>query len=119
MLVPHLYLNGKCEEAIAQYVRAFGTEVKAILPHPGEDHKSVMHAEITIHGQRVMLNDYDYGSPTLVVIFDSEEELRKSYEVMGEESQTLSPMQATSYTSCQVEFVDKYGVKWGFMVGTP
>ena len=33
MLVPHLYLNGKCEEAISQYVKAFGAEVKVLIRH--------------------------------------------------------------------------------------
>jgi len=118
MLVPHLYLNGKCEEAISQYIKAFGAEVKVMIPYPEEEHKKgVRHSEIYIHGQRMMLNDTDFGAPTLVVIYNNAEDLKKSYEIMKEGSQTIAPMQATDYTPCAVEFLDKFGVKWGFMVG--
>lgn len=85
MLVPHLYLNGKCEEAISQYVKAFGAEVKVLIRHSeDEPQKGILHAEIYIHGQRVMLNDiggnndYTQRAPTeLVVIYDSVEDLKK------------------------------------------
>jgi len=125
MLVPHLYLNGKCEEAISQYVKAFGAEVKVLIRHSeDEPQKGILHAEIYIHGQRVMLNDigrnndYTQRAPTeLVVIYDSVEDLRNSYEIMREGSQTISPMEATFYSACVVEFWDTFGIPWGFMVG--
>jgi PhnB protein len=124
MLVPHLYLNGRCEEAISIYVKAFGAEVKVLIPQPeNSPQKGVMHAEIYIHGQRVMLNDvqgkidYTRGTQELVVIFNSTEDLKKSYEIIKEGSRTLSPMQATDYSPCVVEFWDKFGIPWGFMVG--
>jgi len=125
MLVPHLYLNGKCEEAISQYVKAFGAEVKVLIRHSeDEPQKGILHAEIYIHGQRVMLNDiggnndYTQRAPTeLVVIYDSVEDLKNSYEIMKEGSQTISPMEATFYSPCVVEFWDRFGIPWGFMVG--
>ncbi len=125
MLVPHLYLNGKCEEAIAQYVKAFGAEVKVLIRHDeNEPEKGIMHAELYIHGQRVMLNDIgansnDTGrSPVeLIVIYDTVEDLKNAYEIMKEGSQTISPMEETSYSPCVVEFRDRFGVPWGFMVG--
>jgi PhnB protein len=125
MLVPHLYLNGRCEEAISLYVKAFNAEVKVFIPFPeNEPQKGVLHSEIYIHGQRIMLNDVhgniDYpqrGTLELVVIYDNIEELKISYEIMKEGSHTLSPMQATDYSPCVVEFWDKFGIPWGFMVG--
>jgi PhnB protein len=85
--------------------------------------KGVLHAEIYIHGQRVMLNDVPgeiilkRGTQELVAIFDDTEELKKSYEIMKEGSKILSPMQAIDYSPCVVEFWDRFGVLWGFMVG--
>ena len=68
----HLYFNGRCQEAIAQYVKAFGAEVKDVIPYPEEEHKKgVLHSEIFIHGQRVMMNDEAFGHPDMVVIFQS------------------------------------------------
>jgi len=50
-----------------------------------------MHSEIYIHGQRIMLNDYgwnyDYKKREAVqlgLIYDSEENLKNSYEIMKE-----------------------------------
>jgi len=125
MIVPHLYLNGRCEEAISQYVKAFGAEVKVLIRFPeNEPQKGVLHSELYIHGQRIMLNDVhgnsDYpqrGTLELVVIYDNIEELKNSHEIMKEGSHTLSPMQATDYSPCVVEFWDKFGILWGFMVG--
>ena len=125
MLVPHLYLNGRCEEAISLYVKAFGAELKVFVPQPeNAPEKGVIHSEIYIHGQRVMLNDVSgkidkkqRGTLALVVIFETTEELKKSYEIMKEGSHILSPMQSTGYSPCVVEFWDKFGIHWGFMVG--
>jgi PhnB protein len=124
MLVPHLYLNGRCEEAIAQYIKAFSAEVKVLLRNSENDPlKGVMHSEIYIHGQRMMLNDvngkidYTRGTQELVVIFDTTEDLKKSYKVLKEGSRTLSPMEETFYSPCVVEFWDKFGILWAFMVG--
>jgi len=125
MLVPHLYFNGKSEEAIDQYVRAFGAEVKLLLHNSGgEPEKGVMHAEISIHGQRIMLNDVGTGGGytrrvpvELVVIYDNAADLEKSYEIMKKGSRTISPMEATPYSPCVVEFWDRFGIPWAFMVG--
>ena len=117
MLVPHLYLNGRCQEAITRYVEAFGAEVKDVITYPeAENKKGVMHSEILIHGQRVMMNDNDFGPPDLIVIYDSKEDLMHSFEIMKEGGNITAPMQKTDYSSCVVGFSDKFGVKWGFMV---
>jgi len=118
MLVPHLYLSGRCEEAIDQYVKAFGAEVKVVIPYPEEEHKKgIRHSEIYIHGQRIMMNDEDLGPPDMVVIYDNQEDLMHTYEIMKEEGQVTAPMIETDYSPCVVGLRDKFGVKWGFMVG--
>ena len=118
MLVPHLYFNGKSEEAIAQYVKAFGAEVKVLLRHSeDEPQKGVLHAEIDIHGQRIMLNDNDLGPPALVVIYNNEEELMCTYEILKEGGQVTAEMIETDYSPCVVGFRDRFGIDWAFMVG--
>ena len=118
-LVPHLYLDGKCREAISQYVKAFGTEVKEIIYNSeNEPEKGVMHSEIYIHGQRIMLNDGD-SQPGLVVIYDNKEELMNSYEIMKEGGQTTAPMMETSYSPCTVGICDRFGINWVLMVINP
>ncbi len=118
MLVPHIYFNGRCKEAIDQYIRAFGAEVKANIPYPEEENKrGIMHSEISIHGQRVMMNDENLGTPDLIVIYKNKEELLKSYEIMKEGGEVTAPMIETDYSPCVVGLTDRFGVKWGLMVG--
>ena len=124
MLVPHLYLNGKCEEAITLYVKALGAEVRPLLYNDENNpEKGVMHAEIYMHGQRVMCNDVSAdnvdtgrGTVELVLIYDSVAELKNAYEIMKEGSRTISPMEETFYSPCVVEFRDRFDIPWAFMV---
>ena len=124
MLVPHLYLNGKCEETITLYVKALGAEVRLLLYNDENNpEKGVMHAEIYMHGQRVMCNDVSAdnvdtgrGTVELVLIYDSVAELKNAYEIMKEGSRTISPMEETFYSPCVVEFRDRFDIPWAFMV---
>lgn len=125
MLVPHLCFRGDCEEAIKLYEKAFDTKVDHILFNnelvPGNT--GIAHAEMYIHGQRVMLNDR-FGrterdtnvAVQMIVIFKTEDELLKSYEIMKENSFTVDPLQKAFYSPLVVLFIDVFGVQWGFMV---
>ncbi len=124
MLVPQLYLNGNCGPAIALYTKAFNTDTDSIMFDPEKEPGTfVIHAEMHILGQRVMLSDYGGtapGSPEStmewVAIFESEEALREAYLIMNEESTTITPIGSVSFSSCMVQFVDKFGVRWCFML---
>ncbi len=124
MLIPHLHLNGRCREALAFYEKAFFTKTDLIqYISDTQPEKGVVHAEIHIHGQRVMLNDRGGNKDFLiesgmqmVVIFGSVKELKDTYQLMGEDSITIDPIQETFYSPCVVGFLDKFGVRWSFMV---
>ncbi len=119
MLVTHVYLNGKCKEAIEMYVKAFGATIDTIIEEPNEENNAIIHAEISIHGQRLMLNDnesLDSGGYQLSVKFQNEDDLNKAYAIMKEDSITIAPMHTTDYSTCVVRFVDKFNVRWAFWV---
>jgi uncharacterized glyoxalase superfamily protein PhnB len=76
-----------------------------------------------IHGQKVFLNDRfgnkDKSSDVavhLIIMFKSTEELLVCYEIMKLDSFTIDPMAELPYSKLAVQFIDKYGVQWGFMV---
>lgn len=123
VLIPHLHLGGRCQEALSFYARALNASVDCVLL--SEDGR-VEHAEMTVHGQRVMLNDR-CGSPEppvmgalhLIVLFDSVEELKDCYERMKPGSTLIDPLVSTGYSPLTVGFFDRYGVWWGFMVSEP
>jgi len=117
MLVPHFFLGGRCEETIAQYVKAFGAEVEEVIPYPEEEHKKgVMHSEISIHGQKIMMNDENLGPPALVIIYENMEDLMHSFEIMKEGGEVTAPMIETDYSPCVVGLRDRFGIDWAFMV---
>lgn len=124
MLIPHLHFHGECYRAIQSYVEAFDATINDIVFIDKEEpEKGVLHAEISIHCQRVMLNDnrsdncfVDFPFAQLVVVFEHEKELKYAFDILKDEEKVVSPMRAADFSACTVGFWDKYGIRWGFMV---
>ncbi|APB70279.1 VOC family protein [Paenibacillus polymyxa] len=124
MLVPQLYLNGKCQEAIETYKKAFNSETNSIMfDSEKEPEKFVIHAEMHILGTRIMLSDFGGtkeltadSTMEIVAIFENEEILREAYQIMNEDSKIITPIGPIFFSSCLVSFIDKFGVRWCFMV---
>ena len=129
LLIPHLHFNGRCLEAIEFYERVFNTKVEKVILSDDESNirvqKNVSHAVMKIHGQKIFLNDRfsnesnSHGTSIhLIVMFESEDELLKSYKIISENSIIIDPLQSLSYSSLFVQFVDKFAIQWGFMIGS-
>lgn len=122
MLVPHLHFCGDCAEAIALYEKAFDTKTD-VLFNSGDADGTIGHAEMRIHGSRVMLNDR-FGNKdkstdcaaAMVVIFESPTELLACYEIMKPGGFVIDPPEELSYSKLGLQFMDRFGVQWGFMV---
>lgn len=128
MLIPHLHFCGNCEEAIAIYEKAFHTKAESIVynrdyaPDEYPDDNRIAHAVMNIHGQKVFLNDR-FGNKDkslncavhLIVMFKSVEELLACYEFFKEGSTIIDPFTKLPYSELAGNFVDKFGVQWGFM----
>ena len=128
MLIPHLHFCDNCKEAIAIYEKAFNTKAESIVynrdyapnEYPGDNR--IAHAVMNIHGQKVFLNDR-FGNKDkslncavhLIVMFTSVEELLACYEFFKEESTIIDPFTKLPYSELAGNFVDKFGVQWGFM----
>ena len=129
MIVPALHFCGNCTEAIALYEKAFATKATIIItnseysPDEYAGDTEISHAEIVIHGQRVLLNDR-FGnkdkSPDvpvrLIVMFKSVDELLSCYEYFKDGSITVDPFEELPYSKLFGNFIDKFGIGWGFMV---
>ncbi len=128
MLIPHLHFCDNCEEAIAIYEKAFNTKAESIVynrdyaPNEYPDDNRIAHAVMNIHGQKVFLNDR-FGNKDkslncavhLIVMFTSVEELLACYEFFKEGSTIVDPFEKLPYSELAGNFVDKFGVQWGFM----
>ena len=120
MLIPHLHFGGDCAEAIALYEKAFGAKAGDY----DKNGERIAHCEMMIHGQRVWLNDAfgnkgkspGCGAVHLILTFDTADELLACYELLKEEDGAASPFVKTPYSELCGNFMDKFGVLWGFMV---
>ena len=120
MLIPHLHFAGDCREAIALYEKAFGTQLDAMECSP--DGSRVVHANLKIQGQTVFLNDR-FGNKArtldcavhLILTFPTVAELLACYHVLKAEGQEIDPFHETPYSKLCGNFMDRFGVLWGFM----
>jgi len=130
MLISHLHFCGDCEAAIALYEKAFDTKVDEIVracdydPEKQAGNRQISHANMKIHGQTVFLNDrVDFcnknkspdGAAHLIVQFQSVEELLACYEHFKESNTIIDPFVQTFYSALVGNFIDDFGVLWGFM----
>ena len=131
-VTPNFHFRGQAKQAIELYRRAFGAEVKILFCNSdadpadcvGEDQYQediVYHAEIFISGQRITLSD-DPDAPvanthplSLLLTFETAEEVKKAYEIVAEGATIIYPVQSTTYSSCFVSLVDRYGMRWELM----
>ena len=125
MVIPHLHFDGTCEQAISVYETAFRTTAHTVVSNRqyGSDEDGIAHAEMLIHGQRVMLNDRFGKKDTstdiavnLVVLFPTAKELSDCYEALREGCTIVDEMQKLPYSELFVQFIDRFGVQWCFMV---
>ena len=129
MLIPHLHFNGDCEEAILLYERAFKTETETIIrnsdysPDKLKQDNKIAHAVMNIQGHKIFLNDR-FGNKDrlsdiavhLIIMFKDTGELLDCYKIMKPDSITIDPLEELPYSKLAVQFIDRFGVQWGFMV---
>ena len=127
MLIPHLHFHGECKEAIALYEKAFDTKADTVIYNrqydPNCNDDGIAHAVMQIHGHMIYLNDR-FGKQTqttdtavhLIVMFKTTEELLECYDILKLGSVTVDPPEELPYSPLAVQFIDHFGVQWGFMV---
>ena len=131
-VTPNFHFRGHARQAIELYKLAFEADVKVLFCNSDANPEDcegevenqddlVYHAEIYIGGQRITLTDApDSPSPnthplSLLITFETAEDVKKAYEIMSEGATIIYPMQSTSYSSCFVSLVDKFGMRWELM----
>ena len=136
-ITPFLIFGGQCNHAMELYEKAFGAKVTIKTLYSQANPKDfqcndeaekdfVFHAEMTIDRQRIMLCDDSEGSLGdgmvarstelgICVTFDSADEVKAAYEIMSEGATIYAPMCSTTYSSCYVNLMDKFGIRWALM----
>ncbi len=132
-VVPNFHFNGKCKDAIELYKEAFGAQIACMILYKDartEDYNKsltheqknfVYHAEILISGQRIMMAD-DIDTPFapstslfLTMTLDTKEDVLRAFNVMKDNGTIIFPPHSTTYSSCIVNLIDKFGFRWVIM----
>jgi PhnB protein len=136
-VLPYLFFEGRCEEALGFYTKALGTEVgmlmrvgeapdpppPGMLP-PGSDHK-VMHAEFKVGDTTVMVSDgMCSGKPqfhgfSLSISAPDEATARRMFDAMAEGGKVTMPIGRTFWSPCFGMLTDRFGVGWMLNVDAP
>lgn len=127
---PYLFFNGRCEEALAHYERAFGATIESLSrfrdnPNPMPEGSlppgwadKVMHASFLIGDSRVMASDGNRAEPArfdgfaLSVVIEPEEKARAAFETLADGGHVDMPMTPTFYSPYFGMVRDRFGVQW-------
>lgn len=133
IFTPNFNFAGDCEKAIYLYQKAFQGRIGCMLRYSEADKSDwdkdltteqenyIYHAELFLGNQRMMLCDnldVEFVKSTalsLTVTLDTKEEVAGAYEILKEGSTTIYAPHSTTYSSCVVVFIDKFGFRWGLM----
>ncbi len=133
LVVPNFHFGGKCRDAVELYKEAFGAKIACLLLYKDakiedydrtltvEQKNFVYHAEILISNQRIMMADNidmpftPSTSLFLTITMDTKEDVMKAFNVMKDGCTIIYPPHSTTYSSCTVNFIDKFGFRWVIM----
>lgn len=130
---PYFLFDGKAEEAINLYEKAFGGTPRIIkykdapksedFQPPVELLERVMHGELRFNNLVFMICDSSPMSPVtngnnvqVSINFDTKEEFTKAFDVLKDGAKVLLPPSETFFAEYYTTFEDKFGVTWQFLL---
>jgi len=115
MLAIALNFSGNAEEALNFYAKVFGYKIKDTDVDKGEN-GLIIHAELTIYGNRLMLSDAETDSTfsgfLLSVVLGDEVELKQVFTALSDGAEILAPLAKVDFSECYGVLKDKFGVTW-------
>jgi PhnB protein len=124
-LNPYLSFEGHAEQAIKHYEQALGAQVTQLMrmsDAPGiaaEHAQKVMHCELRIDGQALMVSDTMPGSKVIAadslhvcLNFDSAQDMQKRFDALGVGGKINHPIHDTFWGAKFGMLTDKFGVHW-------
>jgi PhnB protein len=127
---PYLFFEGRAEEALDFYTKAFGTKPDMVMRNreapeqpppgmlpPGSEDK-VMHASFRVGDTEVMLSDGRCsGKPafngfSLAIGAADEATARRYFDALVDGGSVTMPLGATFWSPCFGMLTDRFGVGW-------
>jgi PhnB protein len=134
-LMPYVFFEGRCEEAIGFYQKAVGAEVMFLMRckdappspqgiKPGTEN-AILHASLRIAGTIVGMSDgMSNGKPefkgfALTVEVKDKEEATRVFGGLAEGGQVQMPLGYTFFSPSFGMVTDRFGVLWMVMIPQP
>ena len=134
VITPNFHFHGDCEDAMKLYQKAFSGEITCLLRYQDANPQDyvadsrwgsrIYHGEMLLYGIRIMMSDLEPAeaenkpeSPplSLVVTMDTKVQVMEAYQAMMEGALIREQPQSTTYSSCFVSLVDRFGIRWEIM----
>lgn len=125
---PHVYFDGRCEEAANYYRRAVGAEITMLmrfkecpdlLPEmPPSSGEKVMHMSLRIGDTEVLASDGRYGGAALfngfalTLTVADETEAKRVFAALADSGQVRMPLARTFFSPSFGMLTDRFGVAW-------
>lgn len=108
-------------EAVNAYQAAFEA---TLTYHVLNEDGTYYHAELDIFSQTLALSETREEQPisgnTMQFCFhfdkDDIEKVQRAFDTLKNGANILTPMTATDYSSCLVDFIDQFGIRWCLFV---
>ena len=126
MLLPCIYFNDNCDEAISYYKETLGATVKSIAyakdapADAGMDDcpaNFIMHSEVEIFGVTFALSDG--GETSLIsdnysfmLLLDTDEEVKNVWSKLAADGKIINSLEPQFWASLSGYVQDKFGVGW-------
>jgi PhnB protein len=125
-VLPYLYFNGHCEEAVEFYRQAVGAEVVTLTrfkDHPGTPTPEgacdkIMHADLRIGGESILASDgqcsgsTDFRGFSLSLATDTDGAAECLFGALSDGGHVQVPLMSTPFASRFGMVADRYGVLW-------
>jgi PhnB protein len=129
-LQPYLFFDGRCEEAVAFYVKALGAKVEMMMRYqdspeplppgmvpPGSENK-VMHASLHVGDSILMVCDDCSPTPTYFKGFSlsldpaTKADAERIFAALSDQGKVVMPLNKTFWSACFGMLTDRFGVGW-------
>lgn len=136
-VMPYLFFEGRCEEALDFYAKAVGARIGAKMrykeaPEPAEcggapapagiDPDKIMHADFTVGDSLVMASDGmcsgkpSFGGISLSLSAKDPDEAGRLFTALSEGGNVQMPLGPTFFAPAFGMVADKFGVSWMVIV---
>jgi len=125
---PYLSFNGNCAEAMRFYEKTLGGKIEMMMKfseappdpaHPKVEGDGILHASMTLEGNRLMASDMPPGMPfepmkgmTVSLAYKTAEEGRKIFDALAAGGQVQMAYGKTFWADGFGMCVDRFGTPW-------